>query len=150
MSWHVQNFIVIGEAYFEPEHSKFLSHFDFDRNTGSGMGARSGHVAWHDLIFSWSSIKKYGSCWVHLLYLCVLALHPYFLSPAGYHGDTIGAVQKQCNSTGNALEWCLVFHQLINRVLLYLVWNHWWQVFLFFFFFNYKAQISCIGIPIIK
>ena len=32
LSWCMQNFIVIGRAYFELEHYKFLFNFEFDRN----------------------------------------------------------------------------------------------------------------------
>ena len=44
LSWCVQNFFVIGSAYFKLEHSKFVSYYEFDRNTISGTGA------WHDLL----------------------------------------------------------------------------------------------------
>ena len=37
----MQNFIVIGWAYFKLEQSKFLSNFEFDQNNVSGTGARS-------------------------------------------------------------------------------------------------------------
>ena len=32
----MQNFVVIGGAYFKLEHTKFLFNFEFDRNTFSG------------------------------------------------------------------------------------------------------------------
>ena len=35
----MQNFFVIGWAYFKLEHTKFLSNFEFDRNIVSGTGA---------------------------------------------------------------------------------------------------------------
>ena len=37
LSWPVQNFIVIGWIYFNPEHSKFWLNFEFDRNPISGL-----------------------------------------------------------------------------------------------------------------
>ena len=40
LSWHVQNFIVIGSLHFKTEHCIFLMNFEFDRNIVSGMGAR--------------------------------------------------------------------------------------------------------------
>ena len=36
----MQNFVVIGWAYIEPEHSKFLSNLEFQRNTVSGTGTQ--------------------------------------------------------------------------------------------------------------
>ena len=39
LSWRMQNFVVIGDVYFEREHSKFWSNFEFDRNIVSGTGA---------------------------------------------------------------------------------------------------------------
>ena len=39
LSWRVQSFAVISRIYFEPEHWKFWSNFEFDWNTVSGMGA---------------------------------------------------------------------------------------------------------------
>ena len=39
LSWHVQNFVVIGRAHFKPEHCKICSNFEFDRNIVSGTGA---------------------------------------------------------------------------------------------------------------
>ena len=40
LSWRVQNFVVIGRVNFKPEHCKFWSNFEFDRNIISGTGAR--------------------------------------------------------------------------------------------------------------
>ena len=54
LSWHVQNFVVIGLAYFGPEHSKFLSNFIFDRNPNSGTGA------WYPLRASWHKFWHAG------------------------------------------------------------------------------------------
>ena len=34
----MQNFVAIGLAHFKPEHCEFLSNFEFDQNTVSGMG----------------------------------------------------------------------------------------------------------------
>ena len=41
LSWCMQNFVVIGDVYFELEQSKFWSNFEFDRNIVSGTGAWS-------------------------------------------------------------------------------------------------------------
>ena len=41
LSWHVQNFVVIGRVRFKPELCKIWLNFKFDRNTISGTGARS-------------------------------------------------------------------------------------------------------------
>ena len=38
-SVRVQNFFVIGRVHFKPEHCKFWSNFEFDRNIVSGTGA---------------------------------------------------------------------------------------------------------------
>ena len=35
---HVTTVVVVGRAHFEPEHCKFCSNFEFDRNTVSGTG----------------------------------------------------------------------------------------------------------------
>ena len=35
LSWHVQNFVVIGGVHFKPEDCKVWSYFEFDRNTVS-------------------------------------------------------------------------------------------------------------------
>ena len=43
-TWRVQNFIVIGWAYFKLQHSKFLLIFKFDRNTVCGMGASTRRI----------------------------------------------------------------------------------------------------------
>ena len=40
--WCVQNFIVISRVHLKPEHFKFWSNFEFDRNIVSGTGARGG------------------------------------------------------------------------------------------------------------
>ena len=40
LSWHVQNFVVLGWAHCKPEHCKFWLNFEFDQNTISEMGAR--------------------------------------------------------------------------------------------------------------
>ena len=48
LSWHVQNFVVVGGVHFKLEHCKFWSNFEFDRNIVSGTGARrwlSSHFA---------------------------------------------------------------------------------------------------------
>ena len=37
--WHVQNFIVVSRVHFKPEHFKFWSNFEFDRNIVCGMEA---------------------------------------------------------------------------------------------------------------
>ena len=39
--WRAKNFVQITRVHFTPEHYKFCSNFEFDRNTVSGMGARS-------------------------------------------------------------------------------------------------------------
>ena len=39
LSRRVQNFVVIGWGHFKPEHCKFWSNFEFDRNIVSGTGA---------------------------------------------------------------------------------------------------------------
>ena len=41
LSWHERNFVVIDRAHFKPEHCKFWSSFEFDRNIVSGPGIRS-------------------------------------------------------------------------------------------------------------
>ena len=41
LSWRVQNFDVIGSVHFKPEHGKFWSNFEFDRNIVSGTATRS-------------------------------------------------------------------------------------------------------------
>ena len=41
LSWRVQNFILIGQVHFKPEHWRFWSSFEFDRNIASGTGART-------------------------------------------------------------------------------------------------------------
>ena len=41
LSWRIQNFVVIDRVSFKPEHCKFWSNFEFDRNIVSGTGARS-------------------------------------------------------------------------------------------------------------
>ena len=61
LSWHVQNFVVISRVHFKPEHCKFWSNFEFDRNIVSGTGA-----CWH-----WS-----GSSLVHVMASCLLSTKP--------------------------------------------------------------------------
>ena len=39
LSWHVQNFVVIGWASLKLHHSKFWSNLEFNQNTVSGMGS---------------------------------------------------------------------------------------------------------------
>ena len=42
LSWHVQNFVEIGWAYFKTGHYKFLSNRKSNRNDISGTGGRPG------------------------------------------------------------------------------------------------------------
>ena len=55
--YRVQNFFVIGWAYFELEHSKFWSNFEFDRNTVSGRGACIGIFFGHPADAPWGFIN---------------------------------------------------------------------------------------------
>ena len=41
LSWRVQDFVAIGEAYLKLEHSKIWSNFEFDRIIFSGTGTRA-------------------------------------------------------------------------------------------------------------
>ena len=43
--WRVQNFVVMGGVHFKPEHFKYWSNFEFDRNVVNGTGVRSAVVA---------------------------------------------------------------------------------------------------------
>ena len=66
LSWHVQNFVVIGSAYFKQEHSKFLSNFELEWNTVSGTGARS----WWPISLQWrymtSCCLKSPGSWLYV------------------------------------------------------------------------------------
>ena len=50
VSWRVQNSIVISWAHFKQEHCKFLSIFEFDRNTINGTGTRNVWMCWGEAI----------------------------------------------------------------------------------------------------
>ena len=39
LSWRGHNFFVVGRVHFKPEHGKFWSNFEFDRNIVGGTGA---------------------------------------------------------------------------------------------------------------
>ena len=49
LSWRVQDFVAINEAYLKLEHSKIWSNFEFDRITFSGTGARSLYIEDNDM-----------------------------------------------------------------------------------------------------
>ena len=62
LSWHVQNFIVIGWAHFKPEHYKFWSNFKFDRNIINGTGAWSAQT--RDLLPQIPDLDSVPRSWV--------------------------------------------------------------------------------------
>ena len=59
LSWCVHNFIVLGKVNFKPEHGKFWSNFELDRNIGSGTSTRQPpRPSWHWNHDTWISVSS--------------------------------------------------------------------------------------------